>query len=853
MTATVDLVTGHIVASLPHQNHYLVNTEAGIVTAVAVESGSGRRGGHVGGGTYMPGAEVLVAISREARDSSQRIGYPHLIIGAFSPYPVHAGTEFQLQEVVPGSLSDALNNEAYARLLENEVVPILNQNRGHKRPLDSMPGDFALSTSMGGVILLSEFMARIGSGPGSFLSFCQDTGLLETMAGNQYHDTGSFLRELYNRLAPLGIERDAWSIQEALGGFPAAFRANTDDTDPTLLVPLVNNQNGFFRREVFRGGSVEGAWEVQRTPAPGVVPNQYTARTDIGMISEMRRMDGIYRLRAAREIKFEKTPLIITPVQTAPLRGTDPVQVENPAEPTGTALSEDEISRLRPLIHDELATQQEQELFFQGMQQEEGIWYFPTKDDIDQALFLDEAGDEELPVLQENQQEYTTDDLTTADIEAVPGQVVRIFKNSSVFLMADDGGVIIGDGYGGEIRMNRGKVTIASAGDMEFLPGRDLVEMVPGNRLSRVGDRVEIASTRGSVALKAQQNMQLVSGGDEGGITTIENRSPATALSEIQQQALEQGHALGSGVLLKSQFSGIGLLGSHIYGGGYTRGKKSTTGVNAKDNRCDIMLDSGAGNMLLTGASGAMSFRNTLSMTMLEKVTGIYIQNNAILEVSSGTHFMVSPSVVFDKGEGTVEKPVLEPGGVNRKAQVNMPTQLPSVSMQGNLAVRGVIGSKSSIVSEDAVRANQGCNPDPVRSAPFLEVTMAAEGNGSVNGIASNASVITRTVMETMVANGIATEYGQKITEFAFPITNSAAYRAQNYELLAPKWQNLLVTGARTWVENVVAHAILGDTYPYPGKDAFTGDRKRVVVKDPGNDAGVSKVTLDEYKANLPK
>jgi len=113
--------------------------------------------------------------------------------------------------------------------------------------------------------------------------------------------------------------------------------------------------------------------------------------------------------------------------------------------------------------------------------------------------------------------------------------------------------------------------------------------------------------------------------------------------------------------------------------------------------------------------------------------------------------------------------------------------------------------------------------------------------------VAAAVATVAEALLNAMVDHGVATEYGQKITEFAFPDSDSPAYRAKDYQLVAPRWYQVLTDDAQTWSENAVAHAILESTYPYPGKEVFTA-KEPLLVK---TEEGVQTRKLSAYKMNL--
>lgn len=856
MTGTVTLHTGRVLTAAPFENQYVVSTEVGVVTATALETGSGRRGGHTGGTTYVPGAVVLVAKISTTAEDANRVFFPNLILGGFHAYPTFESedkpAEMQPVAAVSGSNADALRNPFYRTVLGNEPNTILNENRGGNRLLDGLPGDWYKSTVLGGLVLLSEFMTRIGIAPDCQLTFNGVDRIAEFISRNYCEDHGSQFRELLHRgSTPVDVTRFALDLAEGLGASTPFEPADEQGDSPWVLKPKDGQQTGLFRREDFNGAAADGQWAITRTTDPRSV-HVFGAEIYPGMTSVMNRWDGIYRLRAAKEIKFEKTFGIVTPWLKQELRGAAPT--ENPPEPyTGTdtqfrmdlaQVSEDEVFALMPILHDRFATAEEAQLFFQGLKRDGDVWYFPTKAEVEAKVFPEETP--KLKVLPADQQEYTLEDLVYKDAEVAPNRIVRLFKNSSVFLMSEDGGFVIGDGFGGEIRMNRGRVTISSAADIQMLPGRDLIEQIPGNRINRTGDRIEFSSTRGAVAVKAETNLQMSSGAG-GGALVLENCSPDTGLAEVQDEALRQGLPAGSGIVIKARSSGVSLLGTRIYGGGYAEGKSSTSGVAPAP--CRIMFDAGTSEMLLHGGSAVLSFKDSVAMTMQDRATGLYLAGSDILSISQ-TMSMVTGSVLVDKGVGRVPRPVLTAARIDESRKDALPTTAPVLEVGGAILSRTGLFTKGDVGAEGGIASNRGANPlpitDPIQRVR-VDLGMDQLPRSRYAETATAAAAITLGVLQDMVSYGIATERGQKITEFAFPDSESPAYRAKAYTLVAPRWQSMLADTAKTWIEKAVDHAILEKTYPYPGRTVYEADN--VLVSPSGT--GVVRQSMQDYRVNI--
>lgn len=856
MNAQVTLHVGEIIVAAPFENSYLVSSDVGTIVATALETGSGRRGGHIGGGGYVPGAEVLVAQIVRTDETSARTSFPNILVGAFNPYPTYDETEFKETEMVPDSLANALNNEAYRRILENQAdTNFMAENRGSNRPLDVLPGDWFKSTVLGGCFLLSEFMSKIGASSDCCIQFNGLDKMAEIISHNFSEDHGSQFRELIHRgLTPVDVCNFALTLNEGLGGTPP-LKKSEDDTDE--IVPATEEQTGFFRRSMFQGG-VEGVWDVFRMQPDA--RKEHTFGDDIypGMLSETRRMDGIMRVRAAKEIKFEKTYGIVTPWLKSELRGAPPSKELPPDTRVDIQLkqkeleltTEDEVSALRPLLHDAFDTVEEEKTFFNGLRRDGDVWHFPTVAEVKAKVF--DVEPPKLRTLTEQEQEYTLNDVIAKDVEVYPGRKIRLFKNSSVFLMSDDGGLILGDGFGAEIRMNRGNITLAAAGDVQILPGRDLIEQVPGNRLSRVGKRVEVSSTEGAIVHKAATNLHLCSGGDQGGALILENRSKSANLSEIENETLRKGLPFGAGIILKNLHAGTSIQGSYLHGSAYAEDSKSKFGVNESGPACDILLNAGSGTLGLRGKNASMSFKESVALTMMEQATGLYLKQDSMMLLARSGVSAVTEKMLVSKSTGNVFRPLLTAKKVDISKKDSMPAADPTFEVEGFIRSKTGIASKGPILSEKAVGANDGCNMEPITNdADRVHVELVSDQipSSQYRDAARNAASISQSLLQRMVSEGVATQRGQKITELAFPDSDTESYRGKNYELVAPRWQQMLPDQSMTWIEREVAHAILKSTYPYPGREVHTKGKPLIV----SNGTKIERKALKEYKVNLPR
>lgn len=850
---------GRVIAALPYHNQYVVRFVGKQVTSVAtaLDEAGDPRGGTASGPTYLPGTSVLTAVLDESSDAFKQYGMPHLIVGAFSPFPLHRNnTNIIPRDIVLDSPSEYNFNEAYRRLIENEYIPFINQDRSYNRAKDAVPGDWYKSTVLGGVFLLSDFLTRVGASERCFLEMSALTDeLVGSLDGMDIDGEASRLRLKGYGDRMLRIASDAFNRTEGLG----ATAGNSPFQEPeepvegdlsTRVECLSDAQRGFFRLEELAGGAVEGYIRALKSDIGNVPDGVYEDGNAVfpGVLREDARMDGKYRLQAMKELRLEKRPFISVPYEIAEEEVEDPPETEL-ADPAALADDRegletllggaDQLAQLQHLFPDQMA---ELDSLFQQqtLRGKPTLWKFPTQEELADSLG---GASPTIPPLPDDAPAYTLEDLANIVAEIYPGRPVRIYKNSSIFLMADDGGMALRDGYGSEIRMDRGNIIIAPAADLKIQPGRDSVEWVPRNKIVKVRKRAEITSSQDSVVIKAEENLQLLSGNGGVGSTVIENRALNTAITNVGVGELKNGLAVAAGVHIRSTQAGVSVLGSYIYGGGYTNGADSTSGLDPVT--CNILLDAGPGLAVMRGQAVALLGTNSVSVSMDGTSSGMYADGSGMTLVGTAQIACVAPIVSMQGGRGArISKPFVNDNGVQSR-QVNLGT-FPS-----SLTVNGVItcGSGMQIRGDLAVTGSGGANGG--FGVPQQRINVSVIESRTVGDAPSKAGLAVENVYDFMTAIGVQTEYGQAVLQPAFPDSDSLSYEAESFGLVETAWQQRL-EGTNTWVESEVAHSILEEaTLPYPGRAAYenaVGVISSVSVED-GQIAPVKK-TLAEYKVN---
>ena len=809
----IRLEIGRVVAALPYHNHYVVrfHGEIGTVTAVSLDGAGAVRGGAKAGQAYMPGSAVFGAVFTENHPAYKFFACPHVILGALAEFPLHQGNaNIVPRDIVLDSPSGYNFNQVYKNIINNEGVPTLNQDRSYNRATDSVPGDWYKASAMGGVILLSDFLTRIGASERCLLDFnAVDDTISGSFDGLDLDAEVARIRALNYGNELLRIDSDALTRNEALGvrGNLPPF-ATTEDTElDARVAPITEDQRGFFRHEEMAGGTVEGFVRALKSdfvsaPEDGVYKDGDVAYP--GVLREDARMDGRYRLQAAKEIRLEKRFTIAVPYETSDDTPED-ITYEVPdlydREDAENAAGGVNGYADTQHIYQEGYQQVDSDTFQNASLKRRSGWKEPSQEELAQSL--EAPSTPSIPELSDGADSYSLEDLASIIAEIMPGRRVRLFKNSSMFLQADDGSVSINDGYGAEIRMERGNITIASAGHIKFQPGRDMVEYVPRNKIVRARQRVEISSEKGSVSVKADENLHMLSGNSGVGSTVIENRAQNTNLTNTIDSQILSGDAVGSGVHIRSFNSGVSLLGDYIYGGGYANQAAKTEGLSPA--ACNILFDGGGGTAVIQGGTAAVVGISSASVALSGTVDGVYVASGSVSTVANSQITHTAAAVYLQGGGGvSVNKAFVNRNGVQTR-RVTVPNFSPNLAVQGQITAGAGVAVQGSV----SVTGDVGANGTIGRPQERVRVTVPT-------GSASTAVEIQAIGYESLQrylteAVGVQTEYGQAALEFAFP------QATKDFRIPATRWQNMLDGGAE-WEETPVGHRILEkDTYAYPG------------------------------------
>jgi hypothetical protein len=145
----------------------------------------------------------------------------------------------------------------------------------------------------------------------------------------------------------------------------------------------------------------------------------------------------------------------------------------------------------------------------------------------------------------------------------------KFYETESFISLLEDGSIVIGDGYGAEIKMSAGCLTLSAPGDVWIKSGRSSQLWSGADCIIRSNDGIDISTTEKNVRIKSEENVLILAGNSEekpGGVL-IESR----ASSSIYNFDQCGDDIIFGGIVLRAPKSEVVTLGSKIYmrtGGG---------------------------------------------------------------------------------------------------------------------------------------------------------------------------------------------------------------------------------------------------------------------------------------------
>lgn len=563
--------TGRVVDYVSHANTYKVQVEYNhTVWAASMVSTGLQPFGARQLNTYPVGAWVLC------------MQHPFMpwtwIVGALPDFLTNP-TMGTSDRIVQGGRSGQLADAAHAYHTDMTSHPVDNWAAG--RPRDgTSAGEWGAINEHGMRVFLDGYMAALAADETTGVWAFYHDQLLRVAGHNFQLRTG--VRESedvddqgelssYSGLTPYAWERmGTWSrtAQVVQADLPPA----ADDT-AAAVEPYYADQQAFGRLLEFEGylGQLKKTMVVL-PPVSGAERLRYSDRRDLDAVFDQTvAMNGAFNLRSAKRISIRKRPCIPAPKQMqkpeSPL-GDQP-SVYRHAGNAGLGSGPAHVLPGEPAVPGAFVTHgcmhraasaSEHGAFvfnWEGSHQfyyHSADWYLP-----------DEGTSARLRVTQVPpafQALAVTQYLDAPSPETVPvdhRSAAKYWPNESGIDFLDDGGVVLFDGFGGEIRMTGGSIFISAPGDVFLQPGRNVNLWAGRDVIAKAADCVDVTASCGDVRVKAENNLLMLGGNNSVGGVVIESRATCAAFNYAPGSA-----AVFSGVTLKAEHSNIAFYGRNV-------------------------------------------------------------------------------------------------------------------------------------------------------------------------------------------------------------------------------------------------------------------------------------------------
>ncbi len=366
---------------------------------------------------------------------------------------------------------------------------------------------------------------------------------------------------------------------------------------------------------------------------------------------------------------------------------------------------------------------------------------------------------------------------------------VEYFQREAYFVIHEDGGISIGDGYGSQIDMSGGQIRLTAPGDVQLLPGKRAV-LMGWDCIIRAKNSVDISASEKDVHIKAEKNMQLIAGnGGKGGVLI---QSKSSSKSHIYQ-SLYGEDVISSGVVLLAKKSQVATLSHEAY--------FRTGGGELKDG--SITIDASKGRKPLV---------------MYSKVLHVFNQKGVnIWHAPEDESANMVKSHRFSRNFSKIDGNLI----VERNLCVT----------DGNLIVAKNIGAEKNIIAAKSLAHKPsffvGKHDGAISFKALIDKCKAARKKHIQMGEPIFQGIVVKKWYSAPIFLG--NEKLLKDIGFSYrdPPGVPIQYRAQQFKMPETRWQQLarigIGSGGTAWTEKPVIYQG-AETYPWPGKQKWQGE-----------------------------
>ena len=737
----------------------------------------------------------LISDCSQTPMGARRIGsiQPHTKVHFIKPSSGSHGTIIGVEpevmpnvsDVLPDLISMATNFKSYQEATNSFLTSYDSQCLGdfsRGSPIDStLVGERGWVCETGTSVFIDPFMAYVKADENcGFWAFHMDQ--LARMHGHNVQIRSCMTEHEYfndtcESTGYMGVAAYPWEGLGALEfGVPTAqVNEDTGFTDVAKDIGY-ENQQPYHRLQTFTGYMGQGFRQILRLPPDAGGIFELGQRGGDMVWEQHLALDGNYHIRSSQGITIAHSPLYRSPVRTARMEDEENGDNEDNYKFSGI-IGGGEEHKLRdtPVQADEFPARvliADDDVAYSFAWRNEHPFVYHKKDFIS----YEDPDEEATPSYSQlSGQWYIQPGEPVA--KKVDHRYEAKYNNlMSYFKIMPDGTIVIAGPHGEEIRMVGGSIEISCPGDIQLRPGRNLISMAGRSTAIKSKEDVDISSTDADVRFKAEKNAMFLAGnGKKEGNLIIENKSD-----------------IDRGIVLRSA-SGISALAENdIY-------LRSGSDGSAKN----IIIDAG------TDGSG--------DICMSSNRVGIFISEGRYDFFGSGTSR--KPSNGFTPAGAVIGAPLYADGTIAGLGYMVCRNHM--ISTQGHIATAlsksysGFVGDLSSPVDDEGTTAAQQADDSLNKIKEYVE-RVNKLGDELYQAYIKSPFTDAGNIGDADNAGG----WGKN----AFKFKSTDEYKATGFKLYESRWQQrdrMFGGEAKTWTENPVVY-LEENTYPYPGKEAWT-------------------------------
>ena len=806
------LRVGRVLLALPYVHCYKIQLTGRQGTCIATSASNHSRTplGVRSGEVIAPNSNVLVW-----KPATADLAY----ILAVLPSPV-LHDDFNLSDhIQQGGNSGLKKVEAYRNIPKTA-------DRGHGwvsqscgRPMDGTIGEYVRMSETGIGLLIDSFQAylRVNETCGLWLNYFDNYTKLAGLSLNimsycthnlQYYDEG----ENFSMIGHVTYPWEAAGMYAPVEKFsktndPASVQM--DRQFPFGLEEVQDqSQTPIYRMTDYTGYLGQGFNRTLIMPAKTSGKRLMTELDkDVGLFQELTALDGGYSVRSAKQIMLAKYPLIPNPRRKRlPEDSTGDDLLERPGRGEYRFSGKygggqehkvrDWNDKAVSVLPNILRPSGIMDLLAHHYNWKSTHPFFYHKRDYDYP----EEGNNDSPLTEIR---FYRGEMSRAYVEVKHKsfkiddryQDVNYYNTAAFITIAEDGSIVIADGYGSQLLMGGGQIRLEAGGDVMLMSGSRVVTLAK-EVIIRAKDSVDISANEYDVRIKAERNMQLLAGNAGSGGMLLESKGKGAA--QLYEERIGDEVA-AAGITLLSRSGSVNIMTKTAYiRTGVDEGNPESSG--------DLIIDCANGRSSMIAYAKAHDFFCSEGMGIWHAPMG------------QGSTSMTS-SHYFGPRFSKVHGPTVMDGHVG-------------IVKEGSLGVDGSVYAEGNIVAIKSLACLKGIQ------------NLGDSSRGKI------AEEITKFIADFAKASDDYTKVGDDIFMGYYPGSvwqpnqpgnsnllgnqigfsyrdlsvkgKAYGYVSGGFFLLETRWQQLermgmLTSVGKTWTEKIVKYQG-NDLYPWPGK-----------------------------------